>query len=147
MHACSGAHGTPVVCTTSGTVSRVPRGLAQAYMTQKMPRQDITLSVLLVVGGCIIAGVGDFSFDLAGWAFLLPALPALCVCPYIFSDGEREDWRETGKERIGEKRGERVLERDGERGLERDGEREEESGGGCKLDLPRLMAFGESSFE
>lgn len=38
----------------------------QAYLNKKLPAWDITASVLLIVGGCLVAGIGDFSFDLRG---------------------------------------------------------------------------------
>ena len=38
----------------------------QACMNKKAPAWDITGSVLLIVGGCLVAGMGDFSFDLKG---------------------------------------------------------------------------------
>ena len=38
----------------------------QAVQTRKSPPQDIAASVLLVVAGCVVAGVGDLSFDLKG---------------------------------------------------------------------------------
>ena len=41
---------------------------SQAVQTKKAPPQDIAASVLLVVAGCVVAGIGDFSFDLKGCA-------------------------------------------------------------------------------
>lgn len=38
----------------------------QAVVSKEIPPRDILLAVLLVVGGCIIAGLGDFEFDLRG---------------------------------------------------------------------------------
>ncbi len=38
----------------------------QAVQTKKSPPQDIAASVILVVAGCVVAGIGDFSFDLKG---------------------------------------------------------------------------------
>ena len=35
-------------------------------MNKRLPPRSISLSVGLVVGGCIIAGIGDFAFDLKG---------------------------------------------------------------------------------
>lgn len=37
-------------------------------MQRKAPPQDITASVVLIVAGCLIAGLGDFTFDLKGCA-------------------------------------------------------------------------------
>ncbi len=38
----------------------------QAVIQRKAPPGDITASVILVVAGCLIAGLGDFTFDLGG---------------------------------------------------------------------------------
>lgn len=38
----------------------------QAFMQTQAPPWDITASVVLVVAGCLVAGLGDFTFDLAG---------------------------------------------------------------------------------
>ena len=40
----------------------------QTVETRKAPPHDILASVCLVVLGCIVAGIGDFSFDLKGCA-------------------------------------------------------------------------------
>lgn len=40
--------------------------LPQAVQTKQAPPQAITASVLLIVSGCIVAGLGDFSFDIKG---------------------------------------------------------------------------------
>lgn len=42
----------------------------QASIQRKAPPRDIAASVVLVVAGCLIAGLGDFTFDLKG-----------CGCP------------------------------------------------------------------
>ena len=42
---------------------------AQTVETRKAPPRNITASVLLVVAGCIVAGIGDFSFDMRGCAW------------------------------------------------------------------------------
>lgn len=39
----------------------------QAVQTKQAPPQLITASVLLIVSGCVVAGLGDFSFDIKGW--------------------------------------------------------------------------------
>jgi solute carrier family 35 protein len=36
-----------------------------------MPPTNISLSVLLVVAGCVVAGLGDLSFDPLGYAYAL----------------------------------------------------------------------------
>jgi hypothetical protein len=41
--------------------------ILQAIQKEKAPETDITASVLLVVAGCVMAGIGDFSFDLKGY--------------------------------------------------------------------------------
>ena len=38
----------------------------QAVQTKQAPPQMITASVLLIVSGCVVAGLGDFSFDVKG---------------------------------------------------------------------------------
>lgn len=38
----------------------------QSCINRRLPERSISLSVGLVVGGCIIAGAGDFAFDLKG---------------------------------------------------------------------------------
>lgn len=43
----------------------------KASLQRKAPPQDITASVVLVVAGCLIAGIGDFTFDLKGYACAL----------------------------------------------------------------------------
>lgn len=43
----------------------------QASIRRRLPDRDIMLSVGLVVGGCIIAGIGDFEFNLRGCLPLL----------------------------------------------------------------------------
>ena len=35
-------------------------------MSKRLPPRAVSLSVGLVVGGCIIAGAGDFAFDAKG---------------------------------------------------------------------------------
>lgn len=53
--------------SSMGKVLRWGRWCAwQAVQTKKAPPQDIAASVLLVVAGCVVAGIGDFSFDLKG---------------------------------------------------------------------------------
>lgn len=49
-------------------------------MDKKWPESQITLSVVLVVSGCVVAGVGDLTFDSLGYlsAFLC-ALMQVCV--------------------------------------------------------------------
>ena len=52
--------------------------------SNKAPPRDITASVLLVVAGCVVAGIGDFSFDLKGCVphsspVALEAVPYLVV--------------------------------------------------------------------
>ena len=37
--------------------------------TKQAPPQAITASVLLIVSGCIVAGLGDFSFDMKGCVY------------------------------------------------------------------------------
>lgn len=38
----------------------------QSCITKRLPPRSVALSVGLVVGGCIIAGAGDFAFDAKG---------------------------------------------------------------------------------
>jgi hypothetical protein len=54
---------------------------AQTVETRKAPPRSITASVLLVVAGCIVAGIGDFSFDIRGCgsAFARSNRHAACV--------------------------------------------------------------------
>lgn len=44
----------------------------QSCINKRLPPRAISLSVGLVVGGCIIAGAGDFAFDLKG--YVLPQI-------------------------------------------------------------------------
>lgn len=49
-----------------------------------MPEADIAASVLLIVGGCLVASLGDFSFDLKGWELTLQTTCSsliLCLAP------------------------------------------------------------------
>ncbi|KAK9824238.1 hypothetical protein WJX72_008863 [[Myrmecia] bisecta] len=41
----------------------------KAVLTKRWPPWKITASVLLVVSGCVVAGLGDLSFDLKGYMF------------------------------------------------------------------------------
>jgi hypothetical protein len=41
-------------------------------MQRKAPPRDIAASVVLIVAGCLIAGLGDFTFDLKGCAWFSP---------------------------------------------------------------------------
>ncbi|KAG2450812.1 hypothetical protein HYH02_004647 [Chlamydomonas schloesseri] len=43
----------------------------KAVIRKRWPRLEISLSVLLVVAGCVVAGIGDLSFDLLGYLFAL----------------------------------------------------------------------------
>lgn len=45
--------------------------VVKAIVKRKLPRTDIILSVVVIVGGCIIAGMGDLSFDPMGYMFAL----------------------------------------------------------------------------
>ncbi|KAK9797084.1 hypothetical protein WJX73_006121 [Symbiochloris irregularis] len=47
---------------------------AKAAITRKAPECDIASSVLLIVGGCLVAGLGDFSFDLKGYICALASV-------------------------------------------------------------------------
>ena len=69
------AHQTPslVCCPSCHIVIReqavgadIPHVLMQAVQTKQAPPPAITASVLLIVSGCIVAGLGDFSFDIKG---------------------------------------------------------------------------------
>ena len=42
---------------------------AKVAMTREFPESSILTAVVLVVVGCVVAGAGDLSFDLAGYAF------------------------------------------------------------------------------
>ncbi|PNW71718.1 hypothetical protein CHLRE_16g666250v5 [Chlamydomonas reinhardtii] len=53
----------------------------KGVMDQRMPDMATTLSVLLIVGGCLVAGAGDLSFD--GNGYSLTALCALMQATYI----------------------------------------------------------------
>ena len=44
---------------------------SKAVMTGKLPPKQVTGAVLVVVLGCFIAGMGDFSFNLRGYIFAL----------------------------------------------------------------------------
>ncbi|BDA44780.1 UDP-N-acetylglucosamine/UDP-glucose/GDP-mannose transporter [Coccomyxa sp. Obi] len=55
--------------------------LTKAVQTKKAPPQDIAASVILVVAGCVVAGIGDFSFDLKGYVFAL--LSCLLQATYL----------------------------------------------------------------
>lgn len=48
-----------------------PNGAVQASMQRRAPPRDITASVVLIVTGCLIAGLGDLTFDLKGCAWSL----------------------------------------------------------------------------
>ncbi|KAG2438204.1 hypothetical protein HXX76_005808 [Chlamydomonas incerta] len=43
----------------------------KSIIRKRWPRLEISLSVLLVVAGCVVAGIGDLSFDLLGYLFAL----------------------------------------------------------------------------
>jgi solute carrier family 35 protein len=43
----------------------------QALVRRQMPPTNISLSVLLVVAGCVVAGLGDLAFDPLGYAYAL----------------------------------------------------------------------------
>ncbi|KAG2451613.1 hypothetical protein HYH02_003394 [Chlamydomonas schloesseri] len=53
----------------------------KGVMDQRMPDLATTLSVLLIVGGCLVAGAGDLSFN--GNGYSLAALCALMQATYI----------------------------------------------------------------
>ncbi|GAX78815.1 hypothetical protein CEUSTIGMA_g6252.t1 [Chlamydomonas eustigma] len=53
----------------------------KALLYRRMPANQITLSVLLVVLGCIVAGVGDLTFDIYGYIYAL--LSCLCQATYL----------------------------------------------------------------
>ena len=55
------------------TLCLTPHVAVQASMQRKAPPRDITASVVLIVAGCLIAGLGDFTFDLKGcaWSYRL----------------------------------------------------------------------------
>lgn len=43
----------------------------QAIIRKRWPRTEVSASVLLVVAGCVVAGIGDLTFDLGGYVFAL----------------------------------------------------------------------------
>ncbi|PNW70042.1 hypothetical protein CHLRE_17g703250v5 [Chlamydomonas reinhardtii] len=43
----------------------------KSIIRKRWPRLEISLSVLLVVAGCVVAGIGDLSFDMLGYLFAL----------------------------------------------------------------------------
>lgn len=49
--------------------ARPPARGPQALIYKRMPKTEITASVLLVVAGCVVAGIGDLSFDPLGYLF------------------------------------------------------------------------------
>mmetsp|Transcript_12864 Transcript_12864/g.27782 ORF Transcript_12864/g.27782 Transcript_12864/m.27782 type:complete len:379 (+) Transcript_12864:240-1376(+) len=53
----------------------------KAVVTRRMPATQITASVLLVVLGCIVAGVGDLTFELYGYVFAF--LSCLAQAAYL----------------------------------------------------------------
>ena len=52
-------------CATCGFAPR------QAFLQRHWPRPQICASVLLVVAGCVIAGMGDLGFDARGYGYAL----------------------------------------------------------------------------
>lgn len=54
----------------AGAAANIPTCMWQALENKKAPPRAITASVLLVVAGCVVAGIGDFSFDLKGCVIL-----------------------------------------------------------------------------
>lgn len=44
---------------------------AQSAVRRRWPQPQVSLSVLLVVAGCVVAGLGDLAFDPAGYLFAL----------------------------------------------------------------------------
>ncbi|GLI68594.1 hypothetical protein VaNZ11_013064 [Volvox africanus] len=45
--------------------------IVKAIIRKRWPRLEISLAVFLVVAGCVVAGIGDLSFDLMGYVFAL----------------------------------------------------------------------------
>ncbi|EFJ43034.1 hypothetical protein VOLCADRAFT_66339 [Volvox carteri f. nagariensis] len=45
--------------------------IVKAIYKKRWPRLEISLAVFLVVAGCVVAGIGDLSFDLMGYVFAL----------------------------------------------------------------------------
>ncbi|GIL72333.1 hypothetical protein Vretimale_3998 [Volvox reticuliferus] len=45
--------------------------IVKAIIRKRWPRLEISAAVFLVVAGCVVAGIGDLSFDLMGYVFAL----------------------------------------------------------------------------
>ncbi|GLC45304.1 hypothetical protein PLESTB_000307500 [Pleodorina starrii] len=98
------AHAALVLCSLASlsvpmynTLKRLTPVLvltAKAVVDRVVPDANTTLSVLLVVSGCFVAGAGDLSFDLQGYVLALMATVAQAA--YILS-AEREVQGKGGK--------------------------------------------------
>lgn len=55
--------------------------VAKSCMTRTLPPWQIAGSVLLIVGGCVVASLGDLTFDAAGYCYAL--LSCLLQCCYL----------------------------------------------------------------
>lgn len=50
----------------------------QSYMTRKLPEWNISGSVVCVVAGCVVASLGDFTFEPTGYIFALTSVMLQC---------------------------------------------------------------------
>ncbi|KAG2483882.1 hypothetical protein HYH03_017276 [Edaphochlamys debaryana] len=55
--------------------------VVKAVIRRRLPPLQISLSVLLVVAGCVVAGIGDLSFDL--WGYLFALMSCLVQAGYL----------------------------------------------------------------
>ena len=53
----------------------------QSCIWRQLPGHQITASVILIVAGCIVAGIGDLTFDVVGYAYAM--LSCLCQAAYL----------------------------------------------------------------